>query len=259
MNIIKNQTPYVGKIRLKFENHPHYSSGEDGMLNKVHLNFGFTKLVSRIIPKRNLDGYIIDPKKEELINRWTWGKIGTHHVDENTTSEFTLNNSFLTQDGDYIGDVKEGWRYYKNNLIVCREYPHGVAIKLKTYVLDSNNKWKNWIKDPYENYVTEQMDNDNIVGYYGYTHRGGQTFKIGDRLFQEDYNPKQEDYTEKEWTEFEKKFQKALDNAKDDSHRDWMEEEGISYIVPFRLRGPKAIETWEEAKQAAVNMSGHLS
>ena len=153
MNIIKNQTPYVGKTYLKFEKMPYYvSGGKGGMLNKVHLNLGFTKLVSRIVPERNLDGYIISPKKVELINRWTWGKIGTHQVGENQTEEFTLSNSFLSQDGSYIGDVKEGWRYYKNNLIVCREYPHGVAIKLKTYV--PGNKVENSIKDPYENYVT---------------------------------------------------------------------------------------------------------
>jgi hypothetical protein len=252
MNIIKNQTPYVGKIRLKFEKHPHYSSGEDGMLNKVHLNFGFTKLVSRIVPKRNLDGYIMDPEKIELINRWTWGKIRTHQAEE-----FTLTNSFLAQDGTYIGDVKEGWRYYKNNLIVCREYPNGVAIKLKTYAPD--NKIKNEIKNPYDNYRIEQIDNDNIVGYYGYTHRGGQTFKIGDRLFDEHYCPKQEDYSEKEWAKFEKKFQKSLANAEDDLDRKWIEEDGISHVIPFRLRGPKLIETWEEARQAAINMSKYLS
>jgi hypothetical protein len=252
MSIIKNQTPYVGKTYLKFEKHPHYSSGEDGMLNKVHINLGFTKLVSRIVPERNLDGYIMDQEKIEFINRWTCGKIGTPKM-----GEFELSNSFLAQDGTYIGDIKEGWRYYKNNLIVCREYPRGVAIKLKTYAPD--NKVKNSIKDSYENYVTEQIENDNVVGYYGYTHRGGQIFKIGDRLFQEDYKSKKEDYPEKEWTEFEKKFQKSLDNAEDDLDRKWMNESGISYVIPFKMRGPKVIETWEEAKQAAINMSKYLS
>jgi len=257
MNIIKNQTPYVGKTRLKFEKHPHYSSGEDGMLNKVHVNLGFTKLVSRIVPKRNLDGYIMDPKKIESINRWTWGKIGTHQVGEDQSEEFTLHNSFLAKDGSYIGGVKEGWRYYKNNLIVCREYPCGVAIKLKTYAPD--NVVKNSIKDPYENYVTEQIENDNVVGYYGYTHRGGQTFKIGDRLFQEDYKPKKEDYPEKEWAKYEKAFQKSLANAEDDLDRRWMNESGISYVIPFKMRGPKIIENWDEARQAAINMSKYLS
>lgn len=257
MNIIKNQTPYVGRIKLKFEKFPHYSSGEDGMLNKVHLNLGIIKFVSRMIPKRDLDGYIIDPKKAELINRWTWGKLGTHQVDGRPQEEFRLTNSFLTSEGNFIGDAEDGWWYYKNNMIVCREYPHGVAIKLKTY--HPNIKLKNSIKSPYENYVTEQIENDNIVGYYGYTHRGGQTFKIGDRFFQEDYEPKKEDYTEGEWTKFERAFQKSLKNAEDDLERKWIQESGISYVIPFKMRGPKLIENWQEAKQAAINMSKYLS
>jgi hypothetical protein len=168
-----------------------------------------------------------------------------------------VSNSFLAKDGSYIGDVKEGWRYYKNNLIVCREYPHGVAIKLKTHV--PGNKVENSIKDPYENYVTEQIENDNVAGYYGYTHRGGQTFKIGDRLFQKDYQPKQEDYPEKEWAKYEKAFRKSLANVEDDLDRKWMNESGISYVIPFKMRGPKIIENWDEARQAAINMSKYLS
>ena len=257
MNMIKNQTPYVGKTFFKFEKHPHYSSGEDGILNKIHLNLGFTKFVSRLIPKRNLDGQMVDLEKVALINKYTWGKIGTHHVGNNKSDEFTLNDCFLTQDGEFIGDVKDAWRYYKNNMIVCREYPHGVAIVLNTYSPD--NKLKNSIKDPYENYVTEQMENDNVVGYYGYTHRGGQTFKIGDRFFQEDYEPVSEDYSKEEWREFEIKFQKSLANAEDDLERKWMKESGISYVIPFKMRGPKVIETWEEAREAAINMSKYLS
>jgi len=258
MNIIKNQTPYKGRIFLKFEKHPHYTSGgKGGMLNKVHLDLGITKLVSRMVPDRDLEGYIIDQEKVDLINKFTWGKIGTLHVGGDKTEEFTLTNSFLDQDGSYIGDIKEGWKYYKNNFIVCREYPHGVAIKLKTYVPD--NRMKNPIRDPYENYVTEQIENDNVVGYYGYTHRGGQLFKIGDRLFQEDYIPQKEDYTKEEWVKFERKFQKSLDNAEDDLERKWMEESGISYVIPFKMRGPKIIENWNEAMQSAINMSKYLS
>jgi hypothetical protein len=98
-----------------------------------------------------------------------------------------------------------------------------------------------------------------VVGYYGYTHRGGQTFKIGDRLFQEHHKPQKEDYTEKEWTKFEKKFQKSLANAEDDLDRKWIEKDGISYVIPFKMRGPKIIENWDEARQAAINMSKYLS
>jgi hypothetical protein len=255
MILIKNQTPYKGKIFLKFEKHPHYtSSGGEGMLNKIHLNLGFTKLVSRMVPDRDLEGYIIDQEKVDLINKWTWGKIGDHRNDK---GDFNLTNSFLAEDGSYIGDIKEGWKYYKNNFIVCREYPCGVAIKLRTYAPES--MMKNSIKDPYEKYVAEQMVNDNVVGYYGYTHRGGQLFKIKDRLFQGDYIPQKEDYTKEEWAKFERKFQKSLANAEDDLERKWMEESGISYVIPFKMRGPKIIENWYEAMQAAINMSKYLS
>jgi len=34
--MIKNTTPYIGKIRLKFEKYPEYT-GKD-KLNKIHLN-----------------------------------------------------------------------------------------------------------------------------------------------------------------------------------------------------------------------------
>ena len=107
--------------------------------------------------------------------------------------------------------------------------------------------------------TTEQIENNNIFGYYGYTHRGGQTFKIGDRFFQEDYEPKKEDYTKEEWEEFEIKFQKSLDNSEDDLERNWMKKSGISYVIPFKMRGPKVIETWGEAREAAINMSSYLS
>ena len=50
--LIKNTTPYLGKLVLKFEKYPHYSGSKSGVLNKVHLNLGFTKLVSRMIPKQ---------------------------------------------------------------------------------------------------------------------------------------------------------------------------------------------------------------
>jgi hypothetical protein len=78
-------------------------------------------------------------------------------------------------------------------------------------------------------------------------------------LFQEDYKPREEDYTKEEWGKFEKAFQKSLKNAEDDLDRKWIEESGISHVIPFRMRGPKLIENWQEAKQAAINMSKYLS
>ena len=171
--LIKNTTPYLGKLVLKFEKYPHYSGSQSGVLNKVHLNLGFTKLVSRMIPRQVMEGgpSNIDPEKIELINEYTGGVIGTHKWGDN--DEYVLENSFLTKDGQYIGDIKTAWWYFQNGMTVCEDYPHGVAIVWNTSKFDK----------------TLVSGQDGIEGYYGYTHRGGSTFKIGDRLFDEDYNP----------------------------------------------------------------------
>jgi len=39
----------------------------------------------------------------------------------------------------------------------------------------------------------------------------------------------------------------------------WMGEDGVSYVIPFKLRGSKIIETMGEAFEAAKNMSKYLS
>ena len=101
--LIKNRTPYLGKMILKFEKYPHYSSSQDGKLNKVHLNLGFTKLVSRFIPNKVIDGSNVDPEKVKLIEKYTGGVIGTHSFGKD--NEYTLEDSFLTKEGKYIGGI----------------------------------------------------------------------------------------------------------------------------------------------------------
>ena len=232
--MIKNTTPYIGKIRLKFEKFPEYTG--KSKLNKIHLDLGFTKLVSRIAPHKDLDGWLINPESKYLIEKHTGGKIGSHSFGDK--NEHTLPNSFLTKDGQYIGDIERGWWYYKNNMMVCEDYPHGVAT-----IIEYNDMYP---------------DQQFIAGYYGYTHRGGQTFKLGDRLFDANYKPKEEDYEEWEWAGWKQKYDKSYSEG-DDFDKKWMEESGISYVIPYTKRGSKVIETWEEALQAAINMSKELS
>ena len=253
MNIVKNTTPYVGRIKLKFEKYPHYRGGVSGVLNKVHLDLGFTKLVSRMIPYKNLDGWVINSRATKLITKYTGGKIGTHKFGDD---EYVLENSFLTNDGNYIGDIETAWWYYNNKFYVCKEYPHGVAVKLKTY--SPVIRLVNSIEDTYENFITEQIENDNVEGFYGYTLRGGSLFKIGDRLFEENYTPNRSDYTQEEWDKFYQEYQKGLKNA-DPFDKKWMEDDGIAYVIPFKKRGRKVIETWQEALQSAINLSKYLS
>ena len=238
--MIKNETPYVGKIKLKFEKEPHYTGSNSGMLNKIHLNLGFTKLVSRVLPFRDAKGYVVDKDKIDLIEHYTGGFIRDYHVDNREPKdEFTLYNSFLTSDGEYIGDIKTAWWYYENRMEVCDDYPHGVAVAIKD--------------DSYPNSLLSE-----IKGYYGYTHRGGQLFKIGDRLFDAEYEPSQKDYTYEQWNVWFKKFEDKLFNA-DGYDKEYLLEDGIKSIIPFKLRGYKVIENWKEAKQAAINFSKYLN
>ena len=237
--LIKNRTPYLGKMILKFEKYSHYSSSQDGKLNKVHLNLGFTKLVSRFIPNKVMDGSNVDPEKVKLIEKYTGGVIGTHSFGKD--DEYTLEDSFLTKDGKYIGGIDTAWWYFNNGMTVCEEYPHGVAVAWNTPRLED----------------TVVNGQDGIKGYYGYTHRGGALFKIGDRMFDNYYLPTASDYTEQEWKEFNSKFQKSIKNA-DEIDMKYIYNEGISSVIPFKKRGKKVIENWKEAREAAIALSKYL-
>ena len=226
--MIKNTTPYIGKIKLKFEKYPEYTG--KSKLNKIHLNLGFTKLVSRITPVKTTAGWVINPECKYFIEKYTIGKIGSHSFGDK--NEHTLPNSFLTKDGEYVGDIERGWWYYKNNMKVCDKYPRGVA-------------------ECYD-------DEGNLIGYHGYTHRGGQTFKLGDRLFDASYEPKEEDYEEWEWSGWKLKYDELYSKG-DELDKQWMEGSGISYVIPYKKRGKKLIENMDECLQAAINMSEDLS
>jgi hypothetical protein len=263
-NFLKNETPYKGNLKLKFEKYPHYTGGSPwSKLNKVHLNLGFTKLVSRIYPIQTLSGKEYDPNKIESINRFTRGKIETHEwwvikgeegkenptVTEKPNDDVeviyhgVLENSFMSEDGVYMGDACTGWWYVKNQFVVCDEYPHGVAVQLTEKAYREHN-WN--------------INEDNVVGYYGYTHRGGSLFKIGDRLFDPEYTPIKTDYPPKEWEKYEKEYNKGYENA-DEFDKKWIYGDGIKSVIPFKQRGGKIIETLDEAREAAINMSKHLS
>ena len=146
----------------------------------------------------------------------------------------SLPNSFKSKSGIYIGDIERANFYVKNRLKVCEEYPHGVA---------------------------EVHDDNGLIGYYGYSHRGGCLFKIGDRIFNEKYIPKKEDYTKEQWDKFDTDYNKAIKEAELDSDElalNWLKEDGITGHIPFNLIGDNIIKTWGEAIIAAKNVSDYL-
>ena len=179
---------------------------------------------------------LISEDEIKEIERLTGGKIGTHSFGPD--NEYTLENSLLSPDGTYVGDFDIAKWYVKNKMMIDEQYPHGVAASIT--------------EDTYG------TDNPVIEGMYGYTHRGGQLFRIGDRLFDGKYKPTKDDYPEDEWTQYENRF-KELYEEEDELGKKWMDNDGISYVIPFKLRGSKIIETMEDAFEAAKNMSNYLS
>ena len=106
-----------------------------------------------------------------------------------------------------------------------------------------------------DNHYNTEADPTTIEGYYGYTHRGGQMFKLGDRLFEEAYVPVEEDYEDCGWAGYELKYQEFLNKA-DGLDLKW--DNGIADVIPFNRRGKVTIKTWDQAKQAAINISKYL-
>jgi len=195
--------------------------------------------------------------KTKRINHLTGGKISTFEIPDYPKSkndDGVLSNSFMALDGTYLGDYAQGWWYVKQNMVVCFEYPHGVGIVL-------NHTVKNY--EYLEDYKTDgRIGGDDIKGYYGYSHRGGNLFKIGDRLFNETYDPKEADYSKGEWTKFMIDQVTAIKrNMKEygETEEQAVNNVPISDVIPFKMRGTKLIENWDEAKQAAINMSKYLS
>jgi hypothetical protein len=196
------------------------------------------------------------PTFEEIaiLEKATGGKIGTYEwwVVRGTNESFkttqkpshdadiidhsTLSNSFMSQGGEYIGGLEKAEWFKKHRLKVYKPYPHGVA-------------------EAYN-------EAGELEGYCGYTHRGANIFRIGDRLFDESYEPKQEDYPLEQWQGWEKEYNEGIAKAEEEGDTWWADDirrDGVGSYIPFKLRGVKIIETLEEAALAAKNLSNYLS
>ena len=235
IRMIKNQTPYVGKIKLAFDKSPYWSNG-NSKLNAVHLNLGFTKLVSRIYPNRTKSGdYEILPETITRIEKETGLKVYTHKFGPNM--EYELPNSVHTPDGKYVGSIEEGWWYVKNGLRSTKgSHPHTAWAK----------NTKQWI---------------------GYSHRGSCAFGKGDKLFDAKWSPKEEDllkyeqYFTKKLDQYEKEYQEWEQSSSE--HKAPADEmtmaKWATQFIPFKLRGSKTIHSYEDAYKAAVNFANYIS
>ena len=198
----------------------------------------------------------VGPTFEEIaiIEKATGGKISTYEwwvvrgINEPFTSyskpkndkdiifHGVLENSFMSQGGEYIGNFEEARHYKKFRLKVYEPYPHGVA-------------------EAYN-------ENGELEGYYGYTHRGGQVFKIGDRIFDARYEPKKEDYEQEQWDTWVKEYNDDIAKYEAEGDHWWVNDiknDGISRYIPFKLRGAKIIKTLEDCAESAINLCKYLS
>lgn len=238
MCLIKNQTPYIGKIFLTFEKYPEYSGRT--VLNKVHVNLGFTKLVSRMKPNMtpNGRGWDVDPKKIFAINSRTGLTVRDYRVDDKLSeSEGTIYNACLNQDGILVGDIEDGWDYFKNGLVSVPGTNPRVA----------------WCEDTFS--------------WIGFSHRAAQSFTIGDKLFEPDWTP-----TDDELNEYQKYYVKYL-NEFEEEYSEWENSDSphkvpesemtlnawAAQFIPFTLHGRVTIETKEQALEAATNFATYVS
>lgn len=213
--MIKNRTYYTGKPFLKFERFPYYTDGTE--LNKVHIDFKFCKLVSRISMKEQNEKLLREIGEAQGCELMiydispTSGDISYHKYSSKGTPCFVKNGIWLSIDAVFM--------CHNRNMVIDN---HGLAKIFEPDAFGANRH----------------------VGYYGFSHRGGTSFRVGDVIFDAEW---QMDEFHKDF----KKYKRKLNESKTSSR--------IEDVIPFHERGDKKIKTLEEAKNAALILSDELS
>jgi uncharacterized protein YneF (UPF0154 family) len=229
---IKKRSFYVGTLYFTItKESPYYRSGGD-ILNNVHFEFLGFYFASRLIKRKTKSGFRKDQKLIKVFESTCGVKVGNYKVNdssENTYDDWTLSDAVVTPISKrLVGTLDDCYWMLEKSVVACDEFPSaGYSIK--------DNTWIGW------------------------SHRAKAAFKKGDRLFDEKYKPVDSDYTKEEWTKYSIAYQKSLNSAIDELDRKWIIEDGIAHVIPFKQRGPKIIETNQEAKQAAINFSKYVS
>ena len=229
---VKNDTPYLGRLVLRFEKNTDYKSTKKGFLNKIHLDFKFFKLVTRLIPKTDDRGWVADPEKVSLIEKYTGGIVKEKiSVDNESKSGYNLSHIFLTKSKKYVGDIFLGWFYYKNQLMILEEKPIGVAIKYKDRKID---------------------------GYLVMTEKVNVMVRMGDRIFDENYKPSKSEFERKDWDKWRKKFDIVHSRALGWQKKE-LDRRGMFHFIPHNLRGFKKITTIDQVKESAIKIYNYIT
>jgi len=227
---MKNYTVYEGKPYLKIERNPYYIGRSK--FNKVIINLGFIKLVSRVKTEKYNLKFLKEIAKNQnvILKAYTISdKDGSVIYYEPTEENLKKYVPCFIKDTQGVAEwlsIYEVFMCYRNKMLIDS---HGTA-----KIFDDTNKH---------------------IRYYGYSHRGGQKFVVGDYLFDNNWEITVEEAENSLYEEYFKQFIKAKKKKcnKDDDYCT------IMSFIPFRLRGSKKITSLEEAKQSALNMSDYLS
>ena len=208
--MIKNNTYYNGKLYLKIEKDPYYVG--QSRLNKVHFDFKFFTIATRISTKEYNEELLRLIAQDQGCALKSYdidskGDIQYYDFNQKRVPCFVKNDIWL--------DIDSVFMYYKNNMIVI---DHGLAAVYN--------------KD------------DLVVGYYGHSHRGGCTVKIGDKVFDEKYKIYVDDL---DYSMYNKKLIKS-------KYGEYIED-----FIPFNKRGHVVVNDFSQAKQSAKNISKYLS
>lgn len=228
---VKNDTPYLGRLVLRFEKNPDYKSIKRGFLNKIHLDLKFFKIVTRLIPEIKENKLLPIPEKVALIEKYTGGIIVERRVKEKELEDVLITkHNFLTKDRRLIGDIFKAWFYYKNQMVPVKESPNGVALVYKD-------------RKPHE-YVI--LSEDEII-----------PIRVGDRIFDEKFMPSQANYKKNEWKKWNKKYIRDY-NIADKKNKKTIKEKGIIKYIPYNMRGLKKIKNLDEAKDTAIKINNYI-
>lgn len=229
-------TVFRGKKHLVLEKYSDYQTGGlyPSFKIKTLIDFGFTKLVLRI----RATGYTANAVR---LAELAFPTV-SHNLTKNIFSEHekTEMKGFsrlycYNYDGELMGALEDFRHWFKHDIVCFNGCPRGVLYAR------------------------------NLDKYLGFSHRGMAAFGIGDRLFDEAWEPTWDDLNIDWVVDYCKSvgYVKLPDSIKEAKTfvrlKDVQSGESIVSFIPFVARGGKVIASEDEAIQAARNFSLYLS
>ena len=229
---VKNYTPYVGKLVLKFEKNSDYNSISQGYLNKIHLSFFSWKLSSRLIP--NIVEKSLELKTDIIVFIEKYTNCVLHRYIKKTDEVdggYIFSYNLLYDKQHYWGDLDFGWWMVKNQIIVSNELPQNVAFRYK---------------------------DRKIIGSLIKVRDKKIFLDIGDRIFDEKYQPSSVDFEKKEWEVWAKKYKEDFISANNED-KIKIRKEGIKRYLPIQKMGRFEIKTKEDLLLSSKNIAKFIS